>query len=370
MSHHRSHTRPPDPQGPQDPRQGLRHGARHVGTLPVALAGVLALAASLAGPAHAQSTPTDGFAAFEAPSPAQDRRRASTLLVATGLAGGTYSAMLRELSEVCSGSSQVPLTEQRSSGTEESLDSLLANEVSAAFLQADVLLARAQNEKLDAIRTLAPLHPEPLHLLVLDRPVSDGSWLGHLGAGLSRFGLWGRQRLVDLRRLDDLRGRRVAVWGGARSTAELLNAKTGLKLQPVLLDDADSALAALQARQVDAVLAVGGAPLPWVRKLDRRVVRLLPITEPWAGLLGSVYTPTRVSYANLDVRGLPTVATQAVLAVRNVPGSWTTGHLVGLRDCLRSPRSMATLRGTTGYHVAWSDVDPVGKPQWPWFAPR
>jgi TRAP-type uncharacterized transport system substrate-binding protein len=276
----------------------------------------------------------------------------SSLVVSTGVARGTYSALWRDLTEVCQDRVGVPMVEKTGSGAGESLDRLLANEVSAAFVQTDLLHARATTEDLSRIRTLVPLHAEPVHILARSAPLREG---GVLGLG---------QRDVVLRSLADLGGRRVGVWGGAVITATLIRLQAEVDYRMVEFSGPDEALQALRAQQVEAVIAVGGAPLAWLRGLDRSV-QLLPVPEALVTRLRNVYRPARLSYANLGAQGLPTVATEAVLAVRDVRATPAVAPLLRLRQCLTE--QIDTLRDTTGRHAAWAQVEPQATSHWPRF---
>ena len=77
--------------------------------------------------------------------------------------------------------------------------------------------------------------------------------------------LIGRPRPASLA---DLRGHRVAAWGGSRVTAENIRARAGVPYEVVHAATPADAQRMLMAGEVDAVLAVGGAPLKWVSLLE------------------------------------------------------------------------------------------------------
>lgn len=277
------------------------------------------------------------------------------LIVSTGVAQGTYASMFKDLGEVCATQVGSPLVGKASSGATESLERLLHNEVSAAFMQTDVLHARATTDDLGRVRALVGLHPEPVHILALTEPRIEGGM----------FGIGGRE--VVIRNLGDLARRRVGAWGGGIVTARLIAAQSEVDLQVREYTGPEDALAALRARQIDALVAVGGAPLAWLRGLDRSV-RLVAVHEPWASRLRHVYRPARLTYANLGAEGVPTVATEAVLAVRDVRTGPAVTALLRLRQCLQG--HLGELSDTTGRHSAWSQIDPAAVPHWPVFDPK
>jgi hypothetical protein len=274
------------------------------------------------------------------------------LRISTGVAGGTYATMLKDLAETCQGAVGAPIVGVAGSGASESLDRLLNNEISAAFVQTDLLHARATTEDLGRIRALVALHPEPIHVLARRAPLKDGGVLG-----------WGQRETV-LRSLADLGGRRVGAWGGAITTATLIRLQGEIDYRLTEFSGPDDALAALRGGQVDALIAVGGTPLAWLRGLDRDV-QLLPVTEPLATRLRQLYRPARLTYPNLGAQGLPTLATEAVLAVRDVRSPAAVAPLLRLRQCVAERIDL--LRDTPGRHPAWGQVEPQATPRWPRF---
>jgi TRAP-type uncharacterized transport system substrate-binding protein len=288
-------------------------------------------------------TLTTTLAAAQGPTP---------IPVSTGLPQGTYAVMFKDLAEVCGAAAGLSLVEKPASGSDESLDRLLRNEVSAAFVQTDVLHARRTTEDLGGVRALVALHPEPIHLLALTAPMVEGGVLG----------LGGRD--VPFNTLGDLAKRRVGVWGGAVVTARLVQLQAEVDYRITEFNGPEDALQALRARRIDAVLAVGGAPLAWMRELDRSV-KLLSVPEPWAGKLRHVYRPAKLSYSHLGAQGVATVATEAVLAVRDVRSAAAAAPLLKLRTCLQ--QQLDPLRDTVGHHSAWSQVEAGSVPHWPVF---
>ncbi|WP_338413485.1 TAXI family TRAP transporter solute-binding subunit [uncultured Sphaerotilus sp.] len=274
------------------------------------------------------------------------------LAVSTGIPQGTYASMFKDLTGVCGASAGLSLVEKPSSGSNESVDRLLRNEVSAAFVQTDVLHARRTTEDLGGVKALVTLHPEPVHLLALTAPLVEGGVLG----------LGGRD--VQFNTLGDLGKRRVGVWGGALVTARLIQLQAEVDYRITEFTGPEDAMQALRTRRIDAVMAVGGAPLAWMRGLDRSV-KLLSVPEPWAGKLRSVYRPAKLSYSHLGAQGVATVATEAVLAVRDVRSAAAAAPLLKLRTCLQ--QQLDPLRDTVGHHSAWSQVEAGSVPHWPVF---
>lgn len=286
---------------------------------------------------------TTTLAAAQGPAP---------IPVSTGLPQGTYASMFKDLSEICGAAAGLALVEKPASGSDESIDRLLRNEVSAAFVQTDVLHARRTTEDLGGVKALVALHPEPVHLLALTEPLLEGGV----------FGLGGRK--VHFNTLGDLGKRRVGAWGGALVTARLVQLQAEVDFRVTEFNGPEDAMQALRARRIDAVLAVGGAPLAWMRGLDRGV-KLLSVPEPWAGKLRHVYRPATLRYSHLGTQSVATVATEAVLAVRDVRSVAAAAPLLRLRTCLQ--QELDQLRDTVGRHSAWAQVDATAMPHWPVF---
>jgi TRAP-type uncharacterized transport system substrate-binding protein len=276
----------------------------------------------------------------------------TSISLSTGLPQGTYAVMFKDLAGVCGAAAGLSLVEKPASGADESLDRLLRNEVSAAFVQTDVLHARRTTEDLGGVKALAALHPEPVHLLALTAPLVEGGVLGIGG------------RDVPFNTLGDLAKRRVGVWGGALVTARLIQLQAEVDYRISEFNGPEDAMQALRARRIDAVLAVGGAPLAWMRGLDRSV-KLLSVPEPWASKLRHVYRPAKLSYSHLGAQGVATVATEAVLAVRDVRSAAAAAPLLKLRTCLQ--QQLDPLRDTVGHHSAWGQVEAGSVPHWPVF---
>ena len=65
------------------------------------------------------------------------------LVVTTGSEKGTYYSMLRSIQAVCS---QVPLTVNTSSGSDENLDRLVQNQATLGVVQSDTLKFQEMND--------------------------------------------------------------------------------------------------------------------------------------------------------------------------------------------------------------------------------
>ena len=274
---------------------------------------------------------------------------AQQIAVATGGKSGTYSRMLGQMSAMCTDGAA--LVEHNTTGSLEALDRLLGNTVNAAFVQTDVLHLRAKTEDVGAIKTLLALHPEAVHIIArTDHPVKSG---GVLGVG-------GKERPV--RELPDLAGLKVAAAGGSAITAQVIRLQSEVPFTVVPAESNEQALKLLAAKQVHAVIAVGGAPYPIVAGLAKPF-NLVSITGPTLEKLKNVYRPARLSYSKMGASGVPTVATDALLVTRAYKTPKMLDGLLGLRKCVLT--HLDEIKETTGTHPAWQAVDPSNVGKWP-----
>lgn len=265
--------------------------------------------------------------------------------VATGSPTGTYSAMFKNIGKVCTQSAY--LKERGTSGSLENIDLLLSNDVSLAFVQSDVLKAKEQidqDARVKNIKALLPLHNEEVHLFA--KP------------GTQKKNIFGKITTTGVLSFNDLKGKRVGAWGGSLITAKVLSAKMAVPYNVVSMKDRDTAFAALNAGQVDAVLAVVGQPAAWVKSLSG--VNLIPIEDPKGNLKG-IYTPAKLMYENLGAASVPTVAVQSVLATRDFKTADKKKMLLDYQKCALS--KLTNLQEDEGMHPKWQEVT---FDTWPW----
>lgn len=272
-----------------------------------------------------------------APGAAQAAPAPTFLNVATGSPTGTYSAMFKNIGKVCTQSAY--LKERGTGGSLDNIDLLLGNEVSLAFVQSDVLKAKEQidkDERVQNIKALLALHNEEVHLFA--RPP------------VQKKNIFGKVSLSGVTTFADLKGKNVAAWGGSLITAKVLSAKLGVPLNVVSVKDQPAAFAALNAGQVDAVLAVVGQPASWVKGLSN--VNLVPI--PYAPALSGIYTQATLRYETLGAGSVPTVAVQSVLATRDFKTADRKKLLLDYQKC--AVAHLVNLQEDEGMHPKWQDV--------------
>ncbi len=269
----------------------------------------------------------------------------TALTVATGPANGTYHQMFGELNGKCS--ETMTLNEQVSNGSLNNLALILSNKVNAAIIQEDILFLKKRTESvLNGYRTLFVLHPEEVHFLALaaGKTVTEKEW-----GGLKNKSV----QLPAMNSISELSGKTVAAYGGSVVTAQIIQLQTGINYQVQEVADAAAAVAALNAGQVDAVLAVGGSQLPWVAQLSKGY-KLLDVPESVQSRVKDVYQKATLSYPNLGASGVPTIATSAVFVTRQYKTPEYVKSLASLRSCLFS--NLDYLKETTGMHAKWQMV--------------
>jgi TRAP transporter TAXI family solute receptor len=263
------------------------------------------------------------------------------LIVATGDPGGTYVRFFDEIQKACP---DPPLRGVPSKGSVENLERVMNNEANVGFVQIDVLFAKRlvdHDPAVENIRTLLVLYLEEIHIII---PATSAS---------------------TIKDFVDLAGKRVGVYGGSDITARILFAIT--KVAPASLRDFSGPQDALRAlgTSVDAILGVGGTPLPWVAALTSKY-KLVPFNE--YAKVSNIYFPAVLDYSNLDQPGgIQTIGVPSLLITRNYQIPEMTTPLVNLRNCI--VKNLETLRETVGNAPKWGQVDPSMRGPWPYFQP-
>lgn len=279
--------------------------------------------------------------------------QSQALPMATGnvKAGSVYGKIAQEMTNVCTGA-QVAL---ETNGSLDSLQALMDNKVSLAFVQGDVLVWKSQQTDANNIKVLIPLYPESVHVIARNAELKTG---GFLGIGGTSF---------TVKNAGDLKGRKIGAVGGSLISANVISATGKFGWDVVSYNDNVAALKALEDGKVDGVVVVGGAPMPVVSNLDQRY-RLAAFPQSMIDALAKHYTAIKVSYPKMGAGGaVTTVATQAQLITQNYRGKKKAEELNAFRQCVYD--NLDDIRETTGTHAAWRDVQAQDKAtsKWPVF---
>lgn len=230
-------------------------------------------------------------------------RAADELVLAGGPPGGAYAELADALARRARAARR-PLAVHGSAGSADNVRLLASGTAQFAIVQNDVALAAYQGRgrfsgaPQKELRALASLFPEPLHLVVAARS--------------------------GLRRVEDLRGKRVALGpegSGTRINALAVLAAAGVApeaLAAIHSDALPQASAALAAGQVDAVFATTHAPSADLTRLALRVplawIAIPPSATPREFGLVEFTLPAR-SYPGQDAP-VQTLAATALLVTR------------------------------------------------------
>ena len=215
---------------------------------------------------------------------------ALALTIATGTPEGTYYQIAQDIKQIAE-KEGIPIDVIQTNGSFDNINLLGLEKVDLAILQLDVLKvtsdamqAKANFNVLKEMKVILNLYFEEIHVITR----SDG-----------------------IRSLSQLEGKRVAVGpegSGSALTAEVLLAAYDLRVEK-FFDTPNDAIQKLDQGELDALIFVGGAPVPAFEKLDPsfRFVQLPsnPILEqlyqrkkidkgvyPWAGEVETFAVPS------------------------------------------------------------------------------
>ena len=177
-------------------------------------------------------------------------RPALALTIATGTPEGTYYQIAQDIKQVAE-KEGIPIEIVQTNGSFDNINLLGSEKVDLAILQLDVLKftseimqARANFNVLKELKVILNLYFEEIHVIT---------------------------RNDAIRSLNQLDGKKVALGpegGGSALTAEVLLAANGLSIQK-FFDAPNEALQKLERGDLDALIFIGGAPVPAFEQLDK-----------------------------------------------------------------------------------------------------
>jgi TRAP transporter TAXI family solute receptor len=190
--------------------------------------------------------------------------------IATGPSDGTYFQIAQDIKNLAL-KDRIELQVMPTKGSFENIELLGTGKVDLAIVQLDALrftseIAKQQQglDVFDSIKVVLNLYPEEIHILAKDK---------------------------DIQSFYNLEGKRVSVGvqgGGTALTAAVLFSVYDIKAN-VAHDTFEDAVKKMDQGMLDAVVFVGGAPVPFIAKLDGRFhfVRL-----PGNAVLEQIYLRT------------------------------------------------------------------------------
>jgi TRAP-type uncharacterized transport system substrate-binding protein len=280
-----------------------------------------------------------------------------TLLVAAASSSGTYDQMLKQIMTYCNGPdlqiSEAPI----SGGATNNLQALMDNDVSAAFMHSDVIIAKSwANPDIHELKTLVALFPEEIHVLALKD--SHLKTKGKYGTS------YGSQDII-FNTLADLAGYTVGAAGGGAITASVLKGTGEVPFKVQTFDTGGEVIPALDNGTIQAAIFVGGAPLKNIKQLDGNRYKLLSIPESVSSKLKNVYQSATIDYANLHSGPIQTLAPLAIIATR----AYTRERMVTpqrlFRQCFMD--HLDDLKETPGMHPKWRKVSASNHGVWEYY---
>jgi TRAP-type uncharacterized transport system substrate-binding protein len=268
----------------------------------------------------------------------------NTFRIAADSSSGTYAASIQELVEKCNGLDIQLLVGHPSGangGAVGNLSALYYNKADAAVLHSDVYLFNAQSDPTyNRFKTLVPLWPEPIHVIVLATSKSKKHGFA--------FGT------MTFNTLSDLFGYTVGAAGGGVLTSKLLTDQGGGKFTVSEFSNGKAVLDALDNGTVDAAIFVGAAPLPNLLAIGGSGrYRLIPVGDAIASHVGSIYRPVKIpTYPGLSSGPIPTLAPLATLFSRQFLTPGKINAQKQFRACLANKLGELQDSGST----IWQDV--------------
>ena len=177
---------------------------------------------------------------------------ASAFTIATGPSDGSYFQIAQDIKNVA-GKDNIDIQVMPTKGSIENIQLLGSGKVDLAIVQldalrfvSDVLKKQKDFDLFDSIKVILNLYPEEIHVL---------------------------SNKNDIQTFYQLEGKRISVGtegGGTAITAAVLLSVYDLNAT-VSFDTFDDAMKKMEQGNLDAVMFVGGAPVPFIGKLDSKV---------------------------------------------------------------------------------------------------
>jgi len=171
--------------------------------------------------------------------------------IATGPNDGSYFQIAQDIKNVAA-KEKIDIQVAPTQGSLENIDLLGSGKVDLAIVQldalrfvSDVLKEKKGSDLFDSIKVIMNLYPEEIHIL---------------------------SNKDDIQTFYHLEGKRVSIGakgGGTAVTAAVLLSVYDIKAV-VSFDSFEEAVKKLQQGDLDAVMFVGGAPVPFIQKLDSK----------------------------------------------------------------------------------------------------
>lgn len=281
------------------------------------------------------------------------------LTIATGSAEGTYFKIAQDIKQVVE-KEGIPIEVIQTNGSFENVNLLGAGKVDLAILQLDVLrfvteimLKETGLNVLQEAKVVLNLYPEEIHIITKN---------------------------AEIRTIQDLQGKKVAVGpekSGSALTAEVLLAGFNLNVERVF-DAPDMAIKKLVTKDLDALIFIGGAPVPAFRNLDKTFhlvafppnsgleqiyikKKLNKSSYPWAEDIETYAVPSVIMTRNRDERDYAISLQKLVLSILvNKENLDATGHPKWKDSYVRSTLGGVGYSPTTDVIQLYNVLDSAG----------
>jgi TRAP-type uncharacterized transport system substrate-binding protein len=309
----------------------------------------------------------------------------ASLKIGTGPEAFVYSKMFADYQDfvkkrndnTCANVAVPQSKEVQTSGGMDNINNILANLVDGGIAQDDVVqLLGTTNPKIAALKSLATLHTNHLHIVAL---VKDFAYKTEVTRP-AKFYEKGEtitdtvESKKSIRTLMDLKGLPVAAVGSGYVTAYNTDDRAAMGMIVNEYKSITEAMADLKAGKVAAIMAMGGMPLPWITEgaEDKKdpsksfgkltasefVLVSAPMKdEGFVKKLGSPYFASQLVYPNLNAQGTWAISVKNQLFVRDYKSASKQQALATLRGCFE--KWVPEMREALGTHPSWQDVDDV-----------
>ena len=285
--------------------------------------------------------------------------QALALTIATGSAEGTYFKIAQDIKQVAE-KEGIPIEVVQTNGSFDNINLLGAGKVDLALLQLDVLrfvaeimLKETGFDVLQEAKVVLNLYPEEIHIITKDERI---------------------------RTVQELQGKRVAVGpekSGSALTAEVLLAGFNVHIDRAF-DAPDEAIKKIVSGDLDALVFVGGAPVPAFRNLDPSfhfvtipaesgLEQIYPKKKidqnvyGWAGEVQTYAVPSVIMTRNRDESDFAATLQKLVLAILvNKENLDANGHPKWKDSYVRSTLGSVGYRPSTDVILLYNTLDSAG----------
>jgi uncharacterized protein len=293
----------------------------------------------------------------------------TVLTVGSGGETGTYFPIIEEINDFCESDTLLVnhyLVDGKSvGGSVDNKSNLLNNKIMAGIIQADVAhLEKMKNAEMTRVIALLPLHEEQVHVIIprITKVMVQEAKTGTLGFGAQEAVYENQENPIsDISHLQDLK---IAAWGGSVITAKVIKMMGDISFEIVPVADQKAGMSALNSGEVDAVIAVVGAPAKWVEELPRGQYKLLTVSKAVQDKLGEIYNITSINYDNMDDIGqsIEALGVDSILFTRSYRTPKMLDALSELQNCVRE--KIYEIQDTPGTHPVWQRIDPSREVKW------